>query len=130
VILIEALFPTADDALTATTRLRTIDGVRDIRTEPRSGDGTADDRFSFPAGVALAFPGSVTSSSVNTDGVYKPLGLAPSTEFLAGGARDDRPPEVILTCRVDEPRLQEAIEAVRRAGGTIMTRAAAGRGGA
>jgi hypothetical protein len=117
-ILVEALFQTADDALTAATRLQTIDGVREIRTERRSND-EENDRDLLLAGSLGTAPGNLsTTVSYNAGGVYTPIGPATMSELFGGR---DRIHDMVLTCKVDESQLQEAVDAVKRAGGTIVT---------
>ena len=117
-ILVEALFQTADDALTAVTRLQTIDGVREIRTERRSND-EENDRDLLLAGSLGTAPGNfTTTASYNAGGVYTPIGPVTMSDLFGG---KDRNQEMVLTCKADEPQLQEVIDAVKRAGGTIVT---------
>lgn len=117
---IEALFPTADDALSASIRLRTIDGVKEIRTERRSDESDTDQNL-FLAGALGTNTDNVTTATYPAGGIMPgPVGAMAFADLVNGDGEPSSNHDVVLTCVVEENRMQEVIDAIIRAGGSVV----------
>mgnify|MGYP001185069060 FL=1 len=121
--ILEALFPTADDAYSAQISLRKIDGVQEVRTERRDNESVGD-RQLFLAGAFAQTGLTNQQTTVVPTGITAPgpagamiFGDIPGLEDDFGGRNHD----VVMTCRVEDACLQEVRDAIIRAGGTIVT---------